>query len=173
LKRNWQALRCVHRGVKSPPKNLEMSNMSIARYGSFNLSNGLQRDLRQAFDRFLNNEDSDPSNVVTSQWAPRVDIREEDQRFVILADVPGVDPQTIEIDMDKGILTIKGERKSEVEQNGKLTRAERAQGNFHRRFALPDSADADNITATGKFGVLEISIPKKPETTPRRITINS
>lgn len=147
--------------------------MSIARYGSFNVSNGLQRDLRQVFDRFINNEDSDPSNVVTSQWAPRVDIREEDQRFVILADVPGVDPQTIVIDMDKGILTIKGERKSEaVEQNGKSTRVERAQGNFHRRFALPDSADANTISASGKYGVLEISIPKKPETTPRRITIN-
>ncbi len=148
--------------------------MSIARYGSLNVGNGLQRDLRQVFDRFINNEDSDPSNVVTSQWAPRVDIREEDQRFVILADIPGVDPQTIQIDMDKGILTIKGERKSEAgEQNGKLTRAERAHGNFHRRFALPDSADADSITASGKYGVLEISIPKKPETTPRRITINA
>lgn len=149
--------------------------MSIARHATWNVSNGLQRDLRQVFDRFINNEDADPSNVVTSQWAPRVDIREEDKRFVILADVPGVDPQTIEIDMDKGILTIKGERKFESgeEQSGKFTRVERAQGNFHRRFALPDSADAEAVSASGKFGVLEISIPKKPETTPRRITINA
>lgn len=149
--------------------------MSIARHATWNAGNGLQRDLRQVFDRFINNEEADPSNVVTSQWAPRVDIREEEKRFVILADVPGVDPQTIEIDMDKGILTIKGERKLDPsdEQSAKFTRVERAQGNFHRRFALPDSADADAVSATGKFGVLEISIPKKPETTPRRITINA
>ncbi len=147
--------------------------MSFARHTAWNVSNGLQRDLRQVFDRFINTEDTDASNVVTAQWAPRVDIREEEKRFVILADVPGVDPQGIEIHMDKGILTIKGERASEVVENGKLTRVERSQGAFHRRFALPDSADADAISAAGKHGVLEISIPKKPETTPRRITINA
>ncbi len=144
--------------------------MSLTRQSTWNVSN----DLRQVFERFLGNEDGDQSNVVTSQWAPRVDIREEDKRFVILADVPGVDPAAIEINMDKGILTIKGERTSEVtEQNGKFTRVERSHGTFYRRFALPDSADADNISAAGKHGVLEISIPKKPETTPRRITINA
>jgi HSP20 family protein len=109
---------------------------------------------------------------VTSQWAPRVDIREEDKRFVILADVPGVDPKEIEISMEKGILSIKGERKAESkEETGKLTRVERSYGAFYRRFALPDSADADGITAVGKHGVLEISIPKKPEVAPRKIEV--
>jgi HSP20 family protein len=75
--------------------------------------------------------------------------------------------------MDKGVLTIKGERKPEISaDNGKQTRAERLYGAFQRSFTLPDSADADGITANGKHGVLEISIPKKPETTPRRININ-
>ncbi|MEO6925818.1 MAG: Hsp20/alpha crystallin family protein [Rhodanobacter sp.] len=118
--------------------------------------------------------DSDQSTVETSQWAPRVDIREEDKRFMILVDVPGVDPSEIEVSMDKSILTIKGERKVDSEENGsKLTRQERVYGTFHRRFALPESADADGISAHGKNGVLEISIPKKAETTPRRITINT
>ena len=76
--------------------------------------------------------------------------------------------------MDKGILTIKGERSTQASfENGKFTRLERSQGSFYRRFALPDSADADHISASGKHGVLEISIPKKPETTPRRISINA
>jgi HSP20 family protein len=105
---------------------------------------------------------------------PRVDIKEETTRFVILADVPGVDPKEIEVHMEKGILSIKGERKDEVAQEGEgFTRVERTRGLFHRRFALPDSADPEKITANGRFGVLEIVIPKKPETTPRRITINS
>jgi len=130
-------------------------------------------EVRQAFDRFFQAEDGDASNVVTSQWAPRVDIREDEQRFVILADIPGVDPAQIEVSMEKGILTIKGERQAPSGDNGKYTRVERAHGVFHRRFTLPDSADAEGITATGKFGVLEIVIPKKPLATPRRITINA
>ncbi|MGA0587330.1 Hsp20/alpha crystallin family protein [Dyella sp. KRB-257] len=130
-------------------------------------------EVRQVFDRFFQTEDGDASNVVTSQWAPHVDIREDDQRFVILADIPGVDPAQIEVSMEKGILTIKGERQAPSGDNSKYTRVERAHGVFHRRFTLPDSADAEGITATGKFGVLEIAIPKKPLATPRRITINA
>ncbi|WP_404633285.1 Hsp20/alpha crystallin family protein [Dyella ginsengisoli] len=139
----------------------------------WNATRMFPEEVRQAFDRFFQAEESDASNVVTSQWAPRVDIREDEQRFVILADVPGVDPAQIEVSMEKGILTIKGERQAPNGDNGKYTRVERAHGVFHRRFTLPDSADAEGITATGKFGVLEIVIPKKPLATPRRITINA
>jgi HSP20 family protein len=75
--------------------------------------------------------------------------------------------------MEKGILSIKGERKAETtEQNGKLTRTERSHGLFYRRFALPDVANADGIQASGKNGVLEVSIPKRPEVAPRRINVN-
>ncbi|MEO8803094.1 MAG: Hsp20/alpha crystallin family protein [Rudaea sp.] len=147
--------------------------MSNAQYQPWLQARRFQDDIKQVFGRFLNEDDVDQSNVVTSQWTPRVDIKEEDKRFVILADIPGVEPKDIEVAMDKGVLTIKGERKSESQaENGSLTRVERLHGLFHRRFALPDSADADGITAVGKHGVLEISIPKKPEITPRRITVN-
>ena len=146
--------------------------MSITHYQPRVFNRHLQDELRGVFERFFNTDDTDQSNVVTSQWAPRVDIKEEDKRFVILADIPGVDPKEIEVHMDKGILSLKGERQSEKkEQNGRFTRVERTHGSYHRRFALPDSADADGITAVGRHGVLEISIPKKPETTPRRISI--
>ncbi|HJR74717.1 MAG TPA: Hsp20/alpha crystallin family protein [Luteimonas sp.] len=118
--------------------------------------------------------DNDGSNIATAQWTPRVDIKEEAERFVIYADLPGIDPQDIELQMDKGILSIKGERKNEsATDTERYSRIERRAGSFHRRFALPDSADADGIAATGKNGVLEISIPKKPETTPRRIQVGS
>lgn len=148
--------------------------MISSRNALWNATSALPADVCQAFERFFQNDESDASNGVTSQWAPRADIKEEDQRFVIFVDVPGVDPANIEVSMEKGILTIKGERGVEKnEQNGRFTRVERVHGGFHRRFALPDSADADSISATGKHGVLEIVIPKKAEKAPRRITINT
>jgi len=147
--------------------------MTITRYQPWNVSAPLQDEMKKVFERFFTPEEGDQSNVVTSQWMPHVDIKEEEQRFMILADIPGVDPKNIEVHMDKGILSIKGERDSQSKEQGeKYTRIERSRGMFYRRFALPDSADAEGITATGKHGVLEISIPKKPEKTPRRISIS-
>ena len=134
--------------------------------------NPLQDELQQVFERFFGDAETDSSSVVTSQWVPRVDIKEEAGRFVIFADLPGVDPSTIEVDMDKGVLSIKGERKAEAKAEGeRWSRNERAHGVFYRRFALPDSANPDGIQATGKHGVLEISIPKRPEASPRRINV--
>jgi HSP20 family protein len=148
--------------------------MAITRSSPWHVhGSNFQNEIRTAFDRLFTNEETDQSNVVTSQWTPRVDIKEEDNRFVIFADIPGVDPKEIEITMEKGILSIKGERKVDSsEQNGKVTRVERLHGLFYRRFALPDSADAEGIKAVGKHGVLEVSIPKRPETAPRRINVN-
>lgn len=137
------------------------------------VQSAFQDEIRQVFNQFLNNdEDQDASSVVTSQWAPRVDIKEEADRFVIFADLPGIDPEDVEVLMDKGILSIKGERHAEKrEENGRFSRIERRYGSFHRRFALPDSADPEGVTASGHNGVLEIGIPKRPETTPRRIQV--
>jgi HSP20 family protein len=147
---------------------------NITRYQQqWPLQSRLQDEMKQVFDRlFEADENQDESSVVTSQWVPRVDIKEEGNRFVIYADLPGIDPQDVEVLMDKGILSIKGERRSEsTTENERFSRVERVHGSFHRRFALPDSADADGISASGRNGVLEISIPKRPETTPRRIRV--
>jgi len=137
----------------------------------------LPGEFKQLFDSVWDRREADDSAVVTAQWVPRVDIKEEANRFVIYADLPGIDPAQIEVQMDKGILSIKGERtlpaqqEGEVREGERFSRVERQHGSFHRRFALPDSADADGIKASGHNGVLEISIPKRPETTPRRIQI--
>jgi HSP20 family protein len=140
--------------------------MTITHYQNWLRPRGFDGDLRQVFNHFLADETANGS------WTPRVDVRDEEARYVILADVPGVSPADIEISMDKGVLTIKGERKSEsTTDNAKLTRIERRYGSFQRSFALPDSADADAITAAGKNGVLEIAIPKKAQAAPRKIAI--
>lgn len=149
--------------------------MNLNRFPQQHRSNpsSMPDEFKQLFERFFQmGENSDESSVVTSQWTPRVDVREDANRFVILADLPGIDPADVEIWMDRGILSIKGERKSEInEQNERYSRIERRYGSFHRRFALPDSANPEGITADGRHGVLEISIPKRPETTPRRIHV--
>ncbi|NLG59226.1 MAG: Hsp20/alpha crystallin family protein [Gammaproteobacteria bacterium] len=147
---------------------------NLMRQAQWPVSSAFPEEIRQAFNQFFNDNDGDGSSVVTSQWAPRVDIKEESDRFVILADLPGIDPSEVEVLMDKGILSIKGERRSETRDEGdKYSRIERRYGSFHRRFALPDSADPEGVTATGSNGVLEISIPKRPETTPRRIQVGA
>ncbi len=149
--------------------------MSLVRYEPFNLFDRFQREINRLglFDPFVNElEDDDNSNIVVSHWRPAVDIKEEDNRFVIRADIPGVDPKDIEITMDQGVLTIKGERSSDKEEESRsYKRVERSRGTFYRRFALPDTADADKIEATGKDGVLEIVLPKLEKVQPRRITV--
>ena len=136
-------------------------------------AHALQDELRHAVDRlFPHGHAEDASSVVTSQWTPRVDIHEEPDRFVIHADLPGIDPQAVEVLMDKGVLTIKGERAMPaLADGGRSSRQERRHGAFHRRFALPDSADAENIVANGSNGVLTVVIPKRAEVQPRRIVV--
>ena len=148
--------------------------MSIRSYEPWNLLDRFQEQLNQLgyANREIANSDHDQSHVVTSHWRPAVDIKEEANRFVIMADLPGVDPGDIEITMENGVLSIKGERKAEIrdEKEG-YKRVERVSGTFYRRFSLPDSADAERIEAKGKDGVLEVSLPKHEKVQPRRIAV--
>ncbi len=128
---------------------------------------------QQVLHRFFNPSAGEAVRTDAPVWQPPVDIREEASRFVILADLPGVDLATVDIQMDKGVLSLKGARDSEARDEATtFARTERGHGSFDRRFTLPDSADADAISAVGKNGVLEISIPKKAQAAPRRIAIN-
>jgi HSP20 family protein len=116
---------------------------------------------------------NDGSFVETSSWKLYVDIKEETNQFLIKADIPGVDSKDIEINMEDSILSIKGERNTfNKEEKEGYTRLERVQGQFYRRFTLPDTADATKIKARSKNGVIEISIPKKEKALLKKITIN-
>lgn len=140
--------------------------MNVIRYqpwGSFEL-----------FDRLLAGQNLRPAHdsQALADWVPSVDIKEEAERFVIRADVPGVDPKDIEVSMEDGVLTLSGERKSESrEEDAGWTRVERLSGRFLRRFSLPDTANAEGISAHGANGVLEISIPKQAKAAPRKIAV--
>ena len=139
--------------------------MTIVRYEPWTLFGRLHRQLDQGLG------ETDAASV---SWIPRVDIREETERFVVTADLPGVESKDIEITADKGVLTIRGQRGSEKKAaGGGYERVERASGTFLRRFTLPESADAEAIKATHLNGVLEVSIPKRPQEQPRRISVQA
>lgn len=149
--------------------------MNVVRYEPWGLLRRFQDDVNKLFGEYPTGSggEGDRSSIATSSWAPAVDIKEEDNRFVLKADIPGVEPKDIEVTMADGVLTIKGERKheSEEEANG-YKRVERSYGTFYRRFSLPDTADAESISAKGKDGVLEVVIPKHDKVQPRRITVS-
>jgi len=147
----------------------------IQRYEPLSLLTQMQQDLNRLFPDWFNyNRRLGESTVETSQWAPRVDIKEEPGRFVVLADLPGVDPKDIEITMENQILCIKGHKVTETQaQKDDYARKERFEGRFYRQFTLPETGDSDHITANCRQGVLEIEIPKKEQVKPRRIEIKA
>ena len=141
----------------------------ISRYEPWNVLSQLQGELDRAFGSRLVNGNAHTS---ASDWVPSVDIQEEKDRFVIHADVPGVAPEAIHVSMDKGTLSISGERKqaSTSEQN-RVKITERVHGTFLRRFSLPEGVNADAISAKTTQGVLEIVIPKTEKTPSRTIPV--
>ena len=149
--------------------------MTVYRYEPWNLYRQLHNDINRVLESTLaGTDEEDSSSVVTSRWTPPVDIEEEKDRFVLYADIPGVEPGQISITMDDGVLTIKGERGEESEQERETyKRMERARGIFYRRFSLPDTADAERISARGNNGVLEVVIPKQERLQPRRIAVEA
>ncbi|MCX7086793.1 MAG: Hsp20/alpha crystallin family protein [Methylococcales bacterium] len=143
--------------------------MAIIRYEPWNLLNQLQKELEHSRE-----DKSNEGSVATAEWAPAVDIKEEPDKFIIHADIPGVKPEDIEVSMETGVLTVKGKKESEAktEKDGYgYKRAERTYGSFYRRFSLPDTADDEAINAKCKYGVLEITIPKREAVKPKRITV--
>lgn len=145
--------------------------MQITRFEPWSIVDLLHRDLDRIATRRI--ADTDAESPVTD-WVPAVDIVEENERFVLHADVPGVDPADIDVSMDGGVLTVSGTRRREKtsEENG-FERVERATGRFLRRFNLPETAHADSITAKTSNGILEVSIPKVPAVQARRIAVEA
>lgn len=139
--------------------------MNSVVYRSWPAASAIHQQLNQIFDRTGND---------AGQWSPHVDIHENAERFLILADLPGVDVQAIEIQMERNVLSLRGERAAPALGEGdRATRSERRQGAFERRFVLPETADAEGIVAEGRNGVLEITIPKKAQPGARRIQVGA
>ena len=142
--------------------------MTVVRYEPWALVNRLQKDIDRLFGA------PQTTAADTGAWLPPVDIHEEENQFVLNVDLPGVDPKAVEITSDKGVLTIRGQREgTRSEAREGYRRVERINGEFQRRFSLPESADVQNIKAKAVNGVLEVAIPKLAQVQPHRITVEA
>ncbi|WP_409720417.1 Hsp20/alpha crystallin family protein [Pseudorhodoplanes sp.] len=135
----------------------------------------LQNDINRAFDNFWRGFDLLwPS---TSSWSismPSVDLSETDKEIEVTAELPGMDEKDIDVSLAEGILTIRGEKKSEIEKKEKdYYLQERTFGSVERVIPLPDTVDLDSANATFKNGVLTVKFAKKPEAAAatKRITV--
>jgi len=144
--------------------------MALVRYQPSSLLQQFNNEINRMFLR----DGTDFPTLTGGQWAPAVDVRETEDAYYIEAEVPGINPEDIEVTLDKGVLKLSGERQeSNTENDGTLRHVERSYGRFVRRFTLPESADGDNIEARADHGVLKLEIRKKAADQPRRITVQS
>jgi HSP20 family protein len=116
-------------------------------------------DLRRRFDRFLEEMESGER-----AWSPSVDLIRGEDSLTLKADLPGITPEEVEIEVADGVLTVTGEHTEEHEEKEeRYVRRERRSGSFHRSMALPEGVEPDQIEATCKDGVLEVKIPLPAE----------
>ena len=135
------------------------------------------RDLERIQSEINKLFDIEPSDGVSglfdTSFSPAVDIVEHEDRYEVECDLPGVSKDDIELSVAGNVLTIKGEKKGETKrENGGYFRKETWSGSFQRSLALPQSADGDKIDASLRDGVLRISLPKREEMKPKRISVS-
>jgi HSP20 family protein len=131
----------------------------------------LREKMNRLFEDSLAQKGED-KDMMTSNWAPAVDIYETANELVLTAEVPGIDEKDIEIKVEDNTLTLKGERKFEKEtKEENFHRIERSYGSFFRAFSLPNSVDPDLIRAEHENGVLRVVMPKRQELKPKTVKI--
>ena len=110
-----------------------------------------------------------------ANFRPAVDIREEADAYVVHCEMPGLKSEEVDVEVENGMLTIRGERKFTKDENEKKTfrRIERYYGSFERSFSLPDNADGGAVSAELKNGVLDVRIPKKAAPQPTKVTVKT
>ena len=141
--------------------------MSLVHYKPINLFDQINNEM----NRYLSMRDTAANQE--HEWMPAVDIHEEDNCYVLTADIPGVNRKDVEITLEDGVLTVKGERQSEtgIVEEG-YRRRERIQGRFVRQFNLPETVDTTNISAKAEDGILKIVIPKQEKLEPKKISVS-
>ena len=145
--------------------------MTLMKWDPFRDLRGIERRLNETFNGLSGAAGLEESY---GHWAPAVDIFERGDELVIRAELPGINREEIEVSVENDTLTLRGERKRDVEvEEGKSHRSERTYGTFTRRFVLPTTVDAGRIAATYRDGVLDLVLPKSEKSKPRRVEIQA
>ena len=147
----------------------------LVRWNPFREMDDLQRRMTSLFDwsRFRRSSlTTDDENITVPEWAPLVDIVEDDKEYLIKIELPEVQKDDVKVTVESGTLTISGERKAEKEQKGRrFHRVERYYGRFERSFSVPDDAEADDVKAEFKDGVLRVHLAKCEKARPKQIEV--
>jgi HSP20 family protein len=147
--------------------------MAISRYREPSLF-GLQRLNRILDEAFSGLPFSEQGNVITSTWFAPTDVSEDENTLRISMELPGVDPSDVRLSLENNVLTIRGEKKQQAEENNeRVHRFERTYGMFERTFALPNTVDPDKVEARYENGVLLVTIPRAERAKPREIRVNT
>lgn len=134
---------------------------------------GLQQEMNRLFENFFGDTFVEPFGGA-GEWSPALDVAETEGAFLVRAELPGLDPDNVEITLTGDTLTIKGEKKEEKEEKTKsFHRVERSYGSFQRSVQLPVSVKADAVAATFKNGVLTIELPKVEEAKTKSVKIKA
>lgn len=146
---------------------------AITRWDPFKELEDMQQRLSTMFGRAPVRKDGDKQESMTvAEWAPLVDISEDEKEYLIKAELPEVKKEDVTVSVQDDVLTIAGERKYETEEKGKkFHRIERAYGSFERSFTLPEDADAGKVAADFKDGVLKIHLPKSEKAKPKSVEV--
>lgn len=147
----------------------------LTRWNPLREMDDIQRRMTSLFDLSPFRRSSltaDDENITVPEWAPLVDIAEDDKEYLIKVELPEVQKEDVKVTVESGTLTISGERKAEKEQKGrKFHRVERYYGRFVRNFSIPDDAEANNVKAEFKDGVLRVHLAKSEQARPKQIEV--
>jgi len=147
--------------------------MDLIRWNPWNELVSLRERMNRVFDDSLFRSDRRDDLMAMGTWSPAVDMFEKDDNVVIKAELPGLDKNDISLDLQNGVLTLKGERKYENEvKEENYYRREMSCGKFIRSFTLPADVDADKIKAEFQKGLLTVEVPKPGEPKPKQIPVN-
>ena len=157
---------------KSATRRSQLTTMNtLLKWNPLNELSEVQNRLSTLFGRPTSRSNSDGA-LGFADWAPLVDVTEDEKEFLIKAELPEVNKEDVKVLIENGILRISGERRFEKEEQGKTYhRIERSYGSFERSFTLPESSTPEAMTAEYKDGLLTLHVPKSEEAAPKSIEV--
>lgn len=145
---------------------------ALTRWDPFKEMDELTRRLGSVLGLSAQRHGNGKEDMTVAQWLPLVDITEDDQAYLIKAELPEVKKEAVKVTVENGVLSISGERKFEKEdQNKRYHRIERSYGSFTRSFAVPDDADDSSVSAEFKDGVLTVRLAKSEKARPKSVEV--